>query len=76
VLLLHQPLSQPTIFLLAMMWIAGMPSDGMYYDKNALNNLPDMLHIPSVITHITPFRKGHLACWLYSHQVLYHFGGC
>jgi hypothetical protein len=60
-LLLHQPHSQPASFLLATMWIAWTPSDGMCYHTHTLPSLPSVLHIPTVITHITPFRKGHLA---------------
>jgi len=56
------------------MWIAGKPSDGMCYHKHKLPSLPDVLHISSVVTHITPFRKDHLAIlssWPYAPQVLY-----
>jgi len=58
---LHQPLSQPATFLVAMTWLAGTPLDGICYDKHTLPTLPGMLHMPSVAIHITPFRKGHLA---------------
>jgi len=53
-----------SIFLLAMMWIAGTPSDGMCYHKHTLPSLPDVLHIPSIVTHITPFRKRNVAILL------------
>jgi hypothetical protein len=60
-LLLHQSLSQLTSFLLAMIWIAGTPSDGMCYHQHALPSLSIVLHKPSVIINITPLCKGHLA---------------
>jgi hypothetical protein len=47
-----------------MIWIAGSPSDGMCYHQHTLPSLPSMLHIPSVVTNITPFHKGHLAILL------------
>ena len=43
------------------MWNAVTPSDGMCYHKRTLPSLPDVLHMPSVVTLITPIRKGHLA---------------
>jgi len=33
----------------------------MCYHRHTQPSLPDVLHIPSVVTHITPFRKGRLA---------------
>ena len=43
-----------------MMWIAGTPSNGMCDHKHTLPSLPDVLRIPFVVTHITPFHKGNL----------------
>jgi hypothetical protein len=60
-LVLHQPLSRPVSFFVATMWIAGTPSNGMRYHKHTLPSLPGVLQIPSVVTHITPLRKEHLA---------------
>jgi len=60
-LLLRQPLSEPASFVEATMWMAGTPSDGMCYHNHTLPSLPDVLHTQPVVTHITPFRKGHLA---------------
>ena len=42
------------------MWVAGTQSDGMCYHKHTLPSLPEVLHIPSVVTHITPFHKGNV----------------
>jgi hypothetical protein len=36
------------------MWLAGTPSDAMCYHKHTLPSLPNMLHVPFVIMHITP----------------------
>ena len=70
-LLLHQPLSQLASFLLATIWNAGTPSDGMCYNKHTLPSLSDQ----SVITHIShQFTKAiwpYYPRWLYSPEVLY-----
>jgi uncharacterized Fe-S center protein len=50
-LLLHQPLSQPASLLVAIMWIAGSPSDAVCYHKHTLLSLPDVLHISCCHTY-------------------------
>ena len=62
-----------------MLWNAGTPAEGMCYRKHTLPGVPDLLHMPSVVTHITPFRKGHLAIyrhWLYPPPTKYRVCVC
>ena len=56
-ILLRQPLSQVTAFLVATMRCAGTPSDAICYHKHTLFCLPHVLNVLPLVTHITPVRK-------------------
>jgi hypothetical protein len=60
-LALHQPLPLTTNFLLATMWIAGTPSDGICNNNHKLRILPEVQHVPFVVTLIALVRNGLLA---------------
>jgi hypothetical protein len=48
-------------FLLATMWIGGTPVDGMCNHNHKLCILPEVKHVPFLVTLITPARNGLLA---------------
>ena len=73
---LHQPLSQPESFLLATMWIAGTPSDGMCYHQRTLPSVPDMLHMPSVNHTISQRLFGHITLVGYIPLKYYTYWQC
>ena len=58
--LLPQPLPQPATFLVTTMRIAETSSYGICYHKPTQPSSPHVLHVLSLVTHITPFRKNHL----------------
>jgi hypothetical protein len=60
-LVLLQPLPQTTNFLLVTMWIAGTLSDGICNHNHTLCILPEVQHVPFVITLTTTARTGLLA---------------
>ena len=70
-LILYQPLSQPATFLVAKMWFAGTPSEGMCYHKHTLPTCY-ICHLSSHISyHISKAIWPYYPHWLYSPQVLY-----
>jgi len=68
-ILLLQPLSQATAFLVATMLLAGTPSDVIFL----ITSLPCVLRVLPLGTHITPFCNGRLCTLpsqLYTPQIL------